>query len=48
MPFEYTIFHVPGKLLYMADTLSRTPQEYLVQDAELANLTEEQMTILPQ
>ena len=44
MPFEYTIFHVPGKLLYIADTLSRTPQECLVRDAELANLTEEQMT----
>lgn len=23
--FEYTVFHVPGKLLYTADTLSRAP-----------------------
>ena len=44
MRFDYTISHVPGKLLYTADTLSRAPQECLVQDAELANLTEEQMT----
>ena len=44
MRFDYTISHVPGKLLYMADTLSRAPQECLVRDAELANLTEEQMT----
>ena len=44
MRFDYTISHVPGKLLYTTDTLSRAPQECLVRDAELANLTEEQMT----
>ena len=44
MRCDYTILHVPGKLLYMADTLSHAPQECLVRDAELANLTEEQMT----
>ena len=27
MRFDYTIWHVPGKLLYTADTLSRSPQE---------------------
>ena len=42
--FDYTISHVPGKLLYTADTLSHAPQECLVRDAELADLTEEQMT----
>ena len=44
MQFDYTISHVPGKLLYTADTLSRSPQEYLGQDEYLAELTEEQMT----
>ena len=44
IPFDYTISHIPGKLLYTADTLSHAPQECLVRDAELANLTEEQMT----
>ena len=29
MQFDYTISDVPGKLLYTADTLSRSPQEYL-------------------
>ena len=31
--FSYTIEHMPGKLLYTADTLSRAPQP--VQDPEL-------------
>ena len=44
MQFDYTISHVPGKLLYTADTLSRSPQEYLARDEYLAELTEEQMT----
>ena len=44
MQFDYTISHVPGKLLYTADTLSRSPQEYLGRDEYLAELTEEQMT----
>ena len=39
MQFDYTISHVPGKLLYTADTLSRSPQEYLGQDEYLAELT---------
>ena len=43
MRFDYTISHVPGKLLYTADTLSRALQECLNRDAELAELTEEQM-----
>ena len=44
MQFDYTISHVPGKLLYTADTLSRSPQECLAQDKQLAELTEDQMT----
>ena len=44
MQFDYTILHVPGKLLYNADTLSRSPQECLAQDKQLAELTEDQMT----
>ena len=40
MRFDYTI---SGKLLYTADTLSRAPQKCLNRDAELAELTEEQM-----
>ena len=44
MQFDYTISHVPGKLLYTADTLSRAPQECSNRDTELADLTEEQMT----
>ena len=44
MQFDYTISHVPGKLLYTADTLSCSPQEYLAPDEQLAELTEDQMT----
>ena len=44
MQFDNTISHVPGKLLYTADTLCRSPQEYLVRDEYLAELTKEQMT----
>ena len=33
--FEYTITHVPGKLLYTADTLSRAPSAIKDNDAEL-------------
>ena len=40
MQFDYTISHVPGKLLYTADALSRAPisnadLEHFDQDAEL-------------
>ena len=44
MGFDNTISHVPGKLLYTADTLSRSPQEYSAEDLQLAELTEEQMS----
>ena len=44
MQFEYTISHVPGKLLYTADTLSRSPQQFSESDQQLAELTESQMT----
>ena len=44
MRFDYTISHVPGKLLYTADTLSRSPQECSAEDLQLAELTEEQMS----
>ena len=44
MQFDYMISHVPGKLLYTAETLSRSPQECLAPDEQLAELTEEQMT----
>ena len=47
MQFDYVISHIPGKLLYTVDTLSYALQECLVRNAELADLTEEQMTILP-
>ena len=44
MQFDYIISHVPGKLLYTADTLSRSPQQFSESDQQLAELTESQMT----
>ena len=44
MQFDYTMSHIPRKLLYTADTLSPSPQECLAQDKQLAELTEDQMT----
>ena len=44
MQFDYSILHVPGKLLYTADTLSCSPQQFSEYDQQLAELTESQMT----
>ena len=44
MQFDYTISHVPGKLLYTADTLSCSPQPFSESDQQLAELTDSQMT----
>jgi len=41
MQFDYTISHVPGKLLYTADTLSHSPQQLSDYDHQLL---ESQMT----
>ena len=42
--FDYTISHIPGKLLYIADILSRLPEQFSDTDQLLAELTEHQMT----
>ena len=49
--FDYTIVHVPGKLLYTADTLSRAPSSTTENDARLQEeaeaLMEMRVTSLP-
>ena len=45
MRFDYTISHVPGKSLFTADTLSRSPLDYTFKDQNVAQLTEEVATI---
>ena len=41
--FDYSIIHVPGKLLYTADTLSRTPSPSQENDKRLQEEAEEVM-----
>ncbi len=38
--FDYTISHVPGKFLYTADALSRTPVDGIGKEAILQNEAE--------
>ena len=37
MRFDFAIAHVPGKLMYTADSLSRSPQECKVQESKSRN-----------
>ena len=37
MTFEFAIAHVPGKLMYTADSLSRSPQECKAQESKSWN-----------
>ena len=37
MRFDFTITHVPGKLMYTADSLSRSPQECKAQESKSWN-----------
>ena len=43
--YDYTVQHVPGKALYMADTLSRAPLEMEEADQELQEEAESLMEI---
>ena len=43
MRFDYTVYHVPGKSLYTADTLSRAPLPHSESDCEEAASIEEQI-----
>ena len=40
MRFDYSIIHIPGKLLYAADTLSRAPQTHSEEDLRHSAVTE--------
>ena len=43
--FSYTITHVPGKLLYTADTLSRSPSHTVLNDTKLQEEAEYMMEL---
>ena len=43
--FDYSIVHVPGKLLYTADTLSRSPSTAEQSDSQLQEEAEEIMEV---
>ena len=43
MRFDYTVYHVPGKSLYTADTLSRAPLPHSESNCEEAASIEEQI-----
>ena len=51
MQFNYTISHVPGKLLYTADTLSRAPvdsaDKTVIVDAETEMFVQAVISHLP-
>lgn len=52
MRFDYTIVHIPGKLLYTADTLSHAPVRYTantqtLQDMETEHLVRTIVSQLP-
>ena len=46
MRFDYTIFHVPGKSLFTADTLSWSPQDHTFKDQNVAQLTEDEVATI--
>ena len=46
MRFDYTISHIPGKSLFTADTLSRSPQDHTFQVQNVAQLTEAEVATI--
>ena len=48
MQFDYSISHVPGKLLYTADTLSCTPiDEIVTEDDEIEAMVQAILSLFP-
>ena len=48
MQFDYSISHVPGKFLYMADALSRAPiDEIVTDDCETEAMVQAVLSLFP-